>query len=442
MVQVDIEDSGPNQKTVKVTVPQERVQDHLNKVYKAANEQVRLKGFRPGKVPRRILREKLGDQILGEAKQSIIQETFQEALRSSDLDIVGQPRLDVSEEPLDEKSALSYSVCCDLRPEVEIGNIADIEIEGQSTVATDEDLESSLEQLAKSKRKLQAVDDALGEGDFAKVDMTYTLDGTELVKKDGLQINANIPVRGCDPQEFQARLVGQPAGESITLPIHYPDTFEKEEARGKEGELTIQLNEILRFVPPPLDDEFAKGFEFESMDKLREDLRTKISAEKERQELLRREEEILDTLFKEHPYVVPKGLIEEEARARAENAQAELERQGAPKEEAQKRVKEAKGELREAAERGVRNLFLIEAISKKHKLFVTETDVDKELRRIASENDAKLDEVKQYFEEKELYPELRLEMMNRKVREFLRQTAKITDETPGEASAEESTEGS
>ena len=431
---VHVEDSGPSQKTLKVTVPPDQVQVHVNKVYQAANQQVEMKGFRKGKIPRNVLKQKFGDAILQEAKESIINETFREAMEGQKLDVVGTPRLEVSEEPLAEDGELSYTVEVDLRPDVEIADIKSIDVAGQSIIATDEEIDSALDSLAQQKRKMQSVDGELEQGDFAKVDLSYKLDGNEVVKKEGLQINAGIPVRGCDPEEFANKLLGQPKGATVDLPITYPDNFEKEEARGKEGDISITVNEILRFVAPPIDDELAKTYDFESIEKLREDLTEKINAEKERAEHARVEEEILDQLYVLNGFELPEGLVKEEMSHRVQAYTQELQRQGASEEDAKRRIESEREAVEEASRKGVRNLFLVEAIAKKEKLFVTEGDVEGELKRIASDNNTGIQEVKAYFEEKQLYGELRLELMNRKVRDFLRQTATITDSKEAEES--------
>lgn len=434
---VEIKDSGPSRKTLTVAIPAERVKTHVQKIYREASKQVQLKGFRPGKVPQHVLRQKLGEQILAEANESILNETFQEAMKEQELDIFGTPRLDVSTDPLDEDKGLEYTVDLDIRPEVTVGDVKTIRVEKNPYDATDEDLESSLDQLAQSKRKLQPVDDKIGEGDFAKVNLSYKLDGSEVVKKEGLQINSGIPIRGTDAEEFKQKLIEQSKGQTITIPIDYPDTFEKEDARGKSGEVDVEILEVVRFVAPEIDEEFAKGFDFDSVDALKSDLREKITEQKTSMENARIEEEILTKLYEANEFVLPEGLIEEETRARSNAYFEDLKRQGAPEEEAKRQVEGSQDEIKKASRIGVRNLFLVEALAQKQKLFVTESDVDGELKRIASENDTDVAQVRQYFEEKQLFGELRLQLMNGKVREYLRKTADLVDSKDGTAGGDD-----
>ncbi len=425
---VKVEDLGPCKKRLSVTVSKDRVQKHVEEVFRSANQQVRMKGFRPGRIPKHVLRAQVGDSVLAQAKEGLISETFGEALRSQELDIIGNPKLDVSEEPLDEGKELQYTVDCELRPEVKVGDIKSMQATRNPTEPTEEEIESAIQQLAQSKRKLEKANDAeLSDGDFAKVNMSYQHDGAEALRKEGLQLSTRIPVRGCDPEIFAAKLTGLSVGEKAEIEIEYPEAFEKEELRGKQGTLEIEILEIQRFTAPEIDDEFAKGFEFETAEELKAALTDRIREEKERQEDHRIEEEILSALYAENSFELPQGLIEDETNGRLKAYAEELAKNKAPEEEIQKRVEAAREEAGEAARLTVRNLFLVEAIGKKEKLFVTEDDTRKELVRIAAENNVGEEEVRAHFEKEELMPELRLDLMNRKVREFLKETATITD---------------
>lgn len=425
---VHVEELGPCRRRLQVTVPAETVKKHVDAAFRAANQQVRLKGFRPGKVPRHVLRQHLGASILAHAKEELVSESFREAIRARELDIVGSPRLDISEAEIQETEPLAFSVECDLRPEVEIGDIAAIRVERKPIEPTDDEMQGALEQLAQSKRKLETVADAeLEDGDFAKVDMRYELDGATVLEKSGMQLSTRIPIAGTDPEVFAAKLRGLRTGAETDIDVRFPDSFEKEEARGKDGRVHVTIREIQRFVSPEIDDEFAKAYDFETAEELRTKLRERIREEKERSDNARVEEEILDQLYAMHEFPIPEGLVEEEAEGRLQHYAKELEQQRVPKEEIQRRVAEAREEAMTTSHRVVRNLFLIQAVAQKKKLFVTEDDVRKEMQRIASENNVELADVNAHFEKQNLKGELRFELSNRKVRDFLKETVTISD---------------
>ncbi len=424
---IQIEEIGACRKRIQVKVPVDRIQSHIEEMYKWANQNIQMKGFRPGKVPRNLLEQRVGPQLLVDAKKSLVEETFREALQEQTLDVVGSPRIDIDEEPLVPDQDLAYSVELDVRPEVTVGKVKEVEIEGKEIEPTDEDLENALQSIADQRRQLSPVEGEIEEGDFAKADLDYCLDGKSVVKKEGLQINTRIPVVGTDPEEFTAKLKGMKKGGSAKLPITFPENFEKEEVRGKEGELEITIHEVMRFQSPAIDDELAKGYQFDDLDALKKDVLEKISEQKEAHEFGRREEAILEALYSENPFDLPEGLIVEESQHRLTQYAEHLRSQGADDEVVEKQLETAKEDVETEARLAVRNLFLVDAIAKKEKLFVTESDVEQQIQRIAAENQATVEDVKKYLEEKEMLGELRMDLVNRKVREFLRTTAKISD---------------
>jgi len=424
---IQIEDIGACRKRIQVKVPVERIATHIDEMYKWANHNIQMKGFRPGKVPRKVLEQRVGPQLLVDAKKSLVEETFREALQEQTLDVVGSPRIDVDEEPLVPDQELGYSVELDVRPEVTVGKVKDVEIDGHETQANDEDLQAALQSIADQRRQLTAVEEEIDEGDFAKADLTYSLDGEVVVKKEGLQINTRIPVVGTDPEEFSAKLKGMKKGDAAKLPINYPDKFEKEEVRGKDGELEITVHEVIRFQSPAIDDELAKGYKFDDLEALKKDVLEKVQEQKETHEHGRREEAILEVLYTENPFDLPEGLVEEESQHRLSQYSDHLREQGADDEVIEKQLATAKEEVSNDSRLAVRNLFLVDAIAKKEKLFVTESDVEQQIGRIAAENQATVEDVKKYLEEKNLIGELRMDLVNRKVRDFLRATAKISD---------------
>ncbi len=426
-MEVQVEELGPCRKKLNVSLPADQVKSHVEELYVTANKQYQMKGFRPGKIPRKILEKQFGDAIIAQAREDLVEKGFREAITSQKLDVIGTPKVELGEEEFDVNKPFTFLIELEIKPEVQVGKIKEIEIESQPTEITDEEIQNGLQELAQAKRKLGSIEEPVQDGDFVRVDQTFLLDGEPVLERKGLQIHTGIPVAGTDAEEFKAKLIGQEKGAEIELPITFPENFEKEEARGKTGTLKLKLLETLRFQAPEIDDEFAKGYEFENLEALTKELRNRMGEEKKRQIHRRIEEEALDALFAEHPFDLPAKIIEEETEGRLKQFIEELKKQGSTEEQAKAQAEEARAEAEEDARRTIRNLFLIEAIAKKEKLFVTETDVRNELQVIASENKVSLDDVQKEFETRNLFGELRLELMNRKVRNFLRETVKMTD---------------
>lgn len=426
---VQIAPAGPCRKTLTIKVPPKKIQEHVSAVYEAASHQVQMKGFRPGKIPRAVLEKRLGSAILADAKQSLVTECFQEAVKEHKLSMVGRPELaGISDQPLDEKTPLEFQVHVDVRPEFELKSLKGIEIKRGNTEVTESDATSGLDQLAQQKKTLKPVDEAVQEGDFARVDMTFLDEsGAQVAERKGAQLNPNIPVAGTDPQTFAAKLRGAQKGDKLEIELTFPETFDKKEVRGQKGKVQILVNEVLRVMAPPLDDAFAKSFDFETLDALKVELHKRIGEEKVRQNQLRQEEEILEILLNDHPFEVPGSLVGDQHKHQLQAYEARLKEAKTSDEEIQKKLAEAEADSRKDAERRVRVFFLIDAIARKEKIFVTESDVDQELRAIAANNGVTPEDARAYYEKQNMISDLRVGIMERKVRNYLRENATLTD---------------
>lgn len=437
-MEVQVAETGPCSRTVHVTVPPALVDQHLNQMYESAQRQVQMKGFRPGKVPRHLIQKHFGDGILADAKEQLLNRFFGEACRSKDISPVGRIAIDDFEKlTVVPGASLSFVAKIDVRPVFELKEVKGLTVDGFDQQASDADIENALKEIAHQKRSIHKTDEAALDGDFVKSDITFVgSDGKSVHSRNGVQLNTRIAIHGVDEQAFSAALVGAVAGKSIEMPITFPDTFEKAEVRGQTGTVRLQVQEILRVLPPPLDDQLAKGLGFETIDGLRTDLRSRIAQEKQRIGKGRQEEQALQQLLDRHDIPVPPSLVEEQQRSALSNYEQRLRENGAGDEEVKKKLEESRDEAHKDAHRRVRLFFLIEAVARKQKLFVTENDVEAELRAIAVANSSEGNQltaahVRAHLEQENRLGELRLGLLERKVRDFLRDNAKIVDKKGG-----------
>ena len=426
---VQIAPAGPCRKTLKIKVPPEKVQEHISAVYQAASHQVQMKGFRPGKIPRSVLEKRLGPSILADAKQSLVSRCFEDALREHKLAMVGKPELAaVPEAPLDDKVPFEFTVNLDVRPEFELKSVRGVEIQKGVTDVTDEDVKGALEQLTQQKKALKPIDEPVQDGDFVKVDMEFvTESGASIAERNGVQLNTNIPVAGTDPKAFADQLRGMKAGGTLVCDLTFPETFEKKDVRGQKGKVNIKIHEVLRVIAPAIDDAFAKGFDFETLGQLQDELRKRIGEEKVKQNQIRQEEQILEKLIGDHSFDLPGSLVEDQHGHQLRAFEARMREGKVPDEEVKQKLSEAEPESKKDAEKRVRVFFLLDAIARKEKIFVTENDVEAELRGVAAANSVTLDDARAYYEKQNLMPDLRVGIMERKVRNFIRENATVTD---------------
>ena len=436
IMEVQVAENGPCSRSLQIKITPEQVTEHLDQVYASAAQQVQVKGFRPGKVPRKMIEKMHGAAILEEAKGQLLNRYLQEACEGHDIQPVGRVKVDEAE-ALEVKAGegLEFTAQVDVKPTFEIPDSKGIEIPSFEEDANDEDVDNALKEIAHQKRRIQSVDEPVEDGDFVKCDYTFVdADGNDVHTKTGVQLNTRIPVNGVDAAAYSEALVGGKAGEEREMAITFPDNFEKEEVRGTTGKIKVKLHEVMRVAPPPIDDELAKGMEFESLDAMREDLRGRISQEKARLGKQRQEEAALDHLAQAAGITPPPSLVEEQQQASLGAYAQRLQQQGMGDEEIQQQLESSKDEAHKDAERRVQMFFLIEAVAQQQGLTVEQADLEAELEAIAQANSSPeqqltAGQVFAHLKEQNRIGELQLSLLERKVREFLRENGQIVDKT-------------
>ena len=435
-MEVQVAENGPCSRSLQIKITPDQVSACLDQVYASAAEQVQVKGFRPGKVPRKMIEKMHGDALMQQAKEQLLNRYVGEACQEHEIQPLGRVKVD-DFETLEVKSGegFEFTAQVDVRPEFEIPDAKGVEIPAFDGEANDEDIDNALKEVAHQKRSIQKVDEAVEDGDFVKCDYTFVdADGGDVHTKTGVQLNTRIPINGVEADAYSEALVGGKAGDEREMAIKFPDNFEKEEVRGKEGKVKVQLHEVMRVAPPPIDDELAKGMEFESLDLMKDDLRGRIGQEKIRLGKQRQEDAALDHLAEAAAITPPPSLIEEQQQASLANYGQRLQQEGMPEEEIQRRLEESKAEAQQDAERRVKMFFLIEAVAQQQGLTVEEQDLQTELEAIAQANSGPEQQltaaqVFSHLQEQNRLGELQLSLLERKVREFLRENGQIVDKT-------------
>lgn len=311
-MQVNVEQKEGLQRTVKVEIPAERIDDAVSERLQRLQRSVRLDGFRPGKVPARVVRDRFGSQVRQEVLGELIQSTFQEAVQQEELQPAGQPNFDTGEASV-EKGSFKYEATFEVYPEVELAPLENIEVERPYAEVTEADIDTMIETLRDQQKKHEAVERAAANGDRVVIDFVGRIDGEAFQGGSG----ENTPVdlgEGRMIEGFEEQLVGASAGDERRVEVTFPENYGTAELAGKDAVFDVTVKSVQEGRLPEVDEEFIRGFGVESgsMDEMRDSLRRNMERELRQGLRTKVKQQVMEGLREHNPVDVPAAMVDEE----------------------------------------------------------------------------------------------------------------------------------
>ena len=321
-MQVSVEAGEGLERKLTVQVPAETVELEVNNRLNSIKNTVRVDGFRPGKVPLKVIKQKYSGTILQEVAGELMQRTFREALTQENLNPAGDPRIEAKDLLLGQ--VMEYTATFEVYPEVVLAPVADLSIEKLDASVEDADVDNMIDVLRKQKMDWSEVDRASANEDRISMDFVGSVDGE---KFDGGSANDMPMVLGAGQMipGFEENLTGLKAGEETTFKVPFPDDYAAKDLAGKEAEFAVTVKKVEEPKLPEINEEFAKAFGVESGDT--EQLKTEIKANMER-ELAKRlssllKGKVMDALVSANPVDVPSATVTQEAEALKKQTEAQ-----------------------------------------------------------------------------------------------------------------------
>jgi len=313
-MQVSIETLEGLERRMTVQIPSERVTEAVEKKLKDLSKTVRIDGFRPGKVPLKVVQQKFGGPVRQEVIGDVIESSYQEALIQEKVRPAGMPSIDsVSSE---EKEDMSYTATFEVYPEVEQLELASIEVEKSLVEVSDQDFEDMLQKLREQRKTWKETKAAAKQGHQVMVDFEGRIDGEIFEGGAGKDMAVEIGAGQMLP-EFEAGLEGIKPGEEKVVEVNFPEDYHGKDVAGKTAEFTLKATQVSKPELPELDDEFAKGFGIEDgdLDKMRSDIRANM--EKEKNDRLKQDlkNKVMTGLLEKNSIIAPSALVAEEVRS-------------------------------------------------------------------------------------------------------------------------------
>ncbi len=426
-MEVTVDTSTPCLAKVSLKVPADEFEQQFTRALRQVGSRTKMKGFRPGKTPLKVVEREHGEQIKNETIEHFLREGFGKAVEDNKLSIAAHPRIDPTQIKLERGEDFAQEFEVFLRPEFEMGEYKGLSAESPAVEVTDEELSTAREQVAQQQSRVEPADPEAGlSEDGMALCRLELVSGEEVVfERDGLRLSPGevpIPV---DEAAYKEAMVGKHDEDVVELPFEFPEDFEREELRGQQGTARFTIRQTFQ-VTPPTDEELWKLLEAENEEQMMDRIRERVSELKEQRESQRVESLLLEQLIDAHPMALPQGMVDDQVRSREAEVRRDLEGQEIPEPEIEVRLASERPTLQEAAERAMRAMYLIETIAKNEELLVTQDDLRGELTQIAQRNGAPPEDVEKYYREQGLLNQLGMELLERKVRAFLRENADIS----------------
>jgi len=374
-MEVTVENIGPIKRKLGVTVPAEDVRVEIDKAYQGLQRHARIKGFRPGKVPRRILEKYYGDQVRGDVINRLMQESYARALEEQGLEAVAQPEIETDGVKLED--GLRYSATIEIKPSFEVSGFDDLELERKVEPVADEAVDGQLERLRESYAQMARLEDrdTVEQGDLVSVAYTGVVDGAVLkgasAEERILEIGSNT-----FPEPFEEKMIGQKVGESRLIDLSYPESHHSPEIAGKTVTFRVELKAVGRKDLPALDDDFAKDHgECDSLAELNAKIRTGLEGAAGRTADEQVRGELMKQLVEKNPIELPDALVERRLDGMLREVGAHgMDASGNP--ELAAKLDELRTEFRRRAREAVHSGLLLERVAAQENLAVADGDID------------------------------------------------------------------
>jgi len=360
---------APTEVALEFSITGQELAEAEDRAFRKLVREVRLPGFRQGKVPRKIFEQTYGSEaVTNQAVEDLVPEAYAKAVREHDLDPVDRPKLEVLEESEGRPTRLKATV--EVRPTIELRPYKGVSVSGPAFEVTEADVERSLQTLAKERAILVPVSRAAQLGDVATLEYEGSIDGVPF--EGGQAANQTVELsEGRFVPGFVAGIVGMTAGESKNVELRFPDDYPSAAVAGKPAVFAVKLHDLKEFELPPLDDELAKAVSNnQTLDELRADLRRRLTAVATGRARRIIGNTILERLLAEHDFALPPSMVEGEIDRIVEDATS------AATGEAEAQPRES---YRAEAESRVKTTLLIEQIAKAEKITATPGDIAAEL---------------------------------------------------------------
>lgn len=400
-----------------------KVDEKINEISK----KTKLPGFRPGKAPKDMLKQKYRASVLGEVLDELIRDKTDEVIKDKKLNPAMMP--DVKITAFEDGKDVEFQISVEVMPEIKFGDFSKIQLDKLMAEVPAEEVEKALKYLAESRKETVKVETsrAAKKGDTTVIDFVGSIDGVEFQGGKGSDYPLVLGSGSFIPG-FEEQIIGKKAGDKVDVTVTFPETYHAKDLAGKESVFAVEIKELRTSKDVEINDDFAKSLGEESLEKLKEIIATRIKGDYEAASRMKLKRQLLDNLDKEYSFEVPSSLVEAEYKGiLAQYEQAKKNNQLDDGEKS-KSEKDLLAEYKDIAVRRVKLGLLLSEIGKSAKLTITPDDINQaimnEARKYPGQEKAVFD---YYLKNKQAIESLKAPVFEEKIVDHILSLAKVND---------------
>lgn len=402
---LQVEKLEKNMAKLTIEVSPEDFEAAVQAAYLKQRKSISVPGFRKGKVPRQMIEKMYGAEIFyDEAANSLIPEQYGKAYDESELEIVSQPKIDITQ--IEKGKPFIFTAEVAVKPEVTLGEYKGLPVDKISTRVTAKEVDAEIEkELEKNARTINVEDRAVQDKDEVVLDFEGFVDGVAFEGGKGENYPLTIGSGSFIPG-FEEKLIGAEIGKEVDVNVTFPEEYQAEELQGKEAVFKCTVHEIKAKELPQLDDEFAAEVsEFDTLDEYKADVKAKIKARKEAEGKTTQENQAVDGAIENAEMEIPDAMIETQVRDMINNMAQRLQQQGLSMEQymqftgmTQEKMEE---DARPQAIKQIQSRLVLEAIAKAENIEISDEKLDEELAKMAEQYQMEVDKLKEFMGDNE-----------------------------------------
>lgn len=381
---VKLQKKGELGRELTVTVPAGEVAKKVTERLEKIGQQAKIPGFRPGKIPAKVLKQRFGEQVAQELQRDLVSETMAKAFDKEKLTPAAQPQIDFGE--VNEDTDYTYTMRFDIMPEVDPEGYEGVKLTKQVASSGDKEINEALDRLAASMRSFEKKEGKAAKGDVAVITAKgfdaksdEALEGAEITDHS-VELGSGSLIPG-----FEDQLVGLKAGDKFDIEVTFPKDYHAKKLSGVKAKFKGEVKDIKKAITPAIDDDFAKQFGSESLKDLKEKVAEQLDKDLEEAARQRLKRELFDALEKTNKFSLPEGMVDQEFQSIWRTMTQDMQRSGLTFESMDKSEDELRAEHRKLAERRVRIGLVLSEIGKKEGIKVENSELQAEAEKMISQ---------------------------------------------------------